>query len=162
MRRLLALGAGAMLITGCGGGGDGGGAAGDGSGANVDIASGALEGKVGGAAWTLAGARTNAFLSDDDKFWVDMYGQGTVTCGSMGEGNRLIVNVPTKVGAYRLSLNLNSTFVVVGTETDNLVATQGAIRVDEVTATSLRGGLNMTYDANNTVNGVFEATVCAE
>lgn len=128
----------------------------------MDIASSPLSGKVGGAAWTLAGARTNAFLSEGDNFGVDVYGQGTVTCDSTGQGNSLILNVPKKVGTYRLSLSLNSTFVVEGTETDNLVATQGAIRVDEVTATSLRGGVNMTYDASNSVNGVFEATICAQ
>lgn len=157
MKRVLVLGACALLTAACSGGDSG-----DGEGGSVDIASSPLTGKVGGAAWTLAGARTNAFLSDDDNFWVDMYGQGTVTCGSTGQGNSLIVNAPKKVGTYRLSLSLNSTFVVEGTETDNLVATQGAIRVDEVTATSLRGGINMTYDANNSVNGAFEATICAQ
>jgi hypothetical protein len=42
------------------------------------------------------------------------------------------------------------------------VATQGAIRVDEITSTFVRGGVTMTFDTNNSVSGEFQAVVCAE
>lgn len=152
MLRVLAVVTCALLLTACGSDGADGG--------KVDIASGPLSGKVGGSSWTLAGARTNASLSDDEQFWVDMYGAGTVTCDGSGQGNSLIVSVPRKVGSYRLNLDLNGTFVVGEGTPDNFISTEGAIRVDEVTASSLRGGLSMTYDASNSVSGDFEATVC--
>lgn len=156
MMRVFVLGALVLGLSGCSDDGS------SGDGAPVEIASGPLSGKVGGTAWTLTSARTSALLSDEQTFWVDMYGQGSSSCGDFGEGNSLILNVPKKVGTYRLSLALNATFVVDGAETQNLVATQGAIRVDEITETSLRGGVTMTYDAANSVSGGFDATICAE
>lgn len=148
-----------LALSGCGGadGDDD-----DESSGPVDIASGPLTGKVGGATWTLMSAQTDAFLSDEQTFWVDAYAQGPVACGAFGDGNRLILSVPKTVGTHRLSLALNATFVVEGAETDNLVATQGAIRVDEITSTTVRGGVTMTFDANNSVSGEFTAAVCAE
>jgi len=148
------MGACALLIVACGGGGE------DDDG-NLEIAKGPLTGKVGGASWTIAGARARASLSRDDSFWVDMYGVGTMTCQEAPEGNSLIVTAPKKIGTYQFNLNLNSTFVIhTQDETDNWATTNGVIRIDEVTATTLRGGLNMTYNASNSVNGEFQATIC--
>lgn len=150
------LGALILSLSGCGGGDDD-------DGASTPIASGNLTGKVGGMSWTLASAQTDAFLSDSDGFWVDLYSEPVTACGAFGGGNSLILNVPPKVGSYPLSITLNGTFVVdAGGTTDNLVATQGRLRVDEVTSAMLRGGLSMTYDGNNSVSGDFEAVVCAD
>jgi hypothetical protein len=154
VKRILGLGAMMLALSGCSSdSGDGGGSA--------SIASGPLTGKVGGASWTFAGAKTDAFLSDDQTFWVDVYAQAVSGCNGAASGNQLILNVPKQVGTRQLSLQLNATFVVEGAETQNLIATQGAIRVDEITATTLRGGVTMTYDANNSVSGDFDATICA-
>ena len=72
----------------------------------------------------------------------------------------MILTVPNKVGSHALSLMLNGTFVLDNANQDNLVATQGTIRVDEITDTSLRGGVTMTYDDANSISGEFEAKVC--
>ncbi len=142
-----------LLLVGCGGGDD----AGDGG---AGIADAPLSGKVGGLDWTLATAQTDAFLSDDQNFWVDVYATAPASeCGAPAPGNSLILNVPRKIGSYPLSLQRNGTFVVESTS-DNLVATQGSLRVDEVTSTTLRGGVSMTYDSHNSVSGSFEAVVC--
>lgn len=141
-----------LLLAGCSDSGDGGGSA--------AIANGKLTGKVGGASWTLGGAQTDAFFSDTTKFWVDLYSAAAPGCGSQGSGSRVILNVPNKVGTHSLSLQLNGTFALDNADQDNLVATEGAIRVDEITATLIRGGVTMTFDAANSISGEFDATIC--
>lgn len=59
-----------------------------------------------------------------------------------------------------MSLSRNMTFVVG--DSDNLIATNGRIVVDEVTATTVKGGLVASYDGSNEVNGRFEVTICPE
>lgn len=149
------MGALCLLLAGCGSDGDGG----DGGGSTA-IASGKLAGKVGGSSWTLAAAQTDAFFSDDIEFWVNLYSAAPSGCGSTAPGNNVILTVPNKVGSHALSLQLNGTFVLDNANHDNLVATQGTIRVDEITDTLLRGGVTMTYDDANSISGEFEATIC--
>lgn len=144
-----------LLLAGCGSDGD------DGKrGGSATIASGKLAGKVGGTSWTLAAAQTNAFFSDDTEFWVDLYSAAPSGCGSSAPGHNVILTVPNKVGSHALSLQLNGTFVIDNAAQDNLGATQGTIRVDEITDTLLRGGVSMTYDDANSISGEFEATIC--
>lgn len=150
------MGALCLLLAGCGDSGDDGN---DGSG-SATIASSKLAGKVGGMSWTLAAAQTDAFFSDSTEFWVDLYSAAPTGCGSTAPGNSVILTVPKKVGSHALSLQLNGTFVVDNANQDNLVATEGAIRVDEITDTLLRGGVTMTFDAANSISGEFEATIC--
>jgi hypothetical protein len=153
--RIWQLGVLVLSLSGCGSDGDG-------DNASTQIASGNLTGKVGGVSWTLASAQTDAFLSDSDGFWVDLYAEPVAGCDAFGNGNSLILNVPPKVGSYPFGARLNGTFVVdVSGTTDNLIATQGLLRVDEVTSAIVRGGVSMTYDGDNTVSGDFEAVVCA-
>lgn len=155
MTRAVLLGALCLLLVGCGDdGGDGGG------GGSASIASGNLTGKVGGMSWTLAAAQTDAFLSDETSFWMDLYAAAPPACGSSGSGHSVILTVPKKVGSYALSFQLNGTFVLDNASQDNLIATDGSLRVDEVTDTLVRGGVAMTYDAANSINGEFQATIC--
>ena len=156
MKRVLIAGVLSLVLVGCGDDGEG-----DGDGGSTSIASGPLTGKVGGMSWTFASAQTNAFLSDEESFWVDVYSAPVTSCDDFGAGDALIIAVPKRVGTQRLDLNLNGTFVVEGnSQPENYVATNGAVRVDEVTSTSVRGGLSMTYDENNSVSGEFEAMIC--
>ena len=154
MTKAVLLGALCLLLAGCGSGDD---ANDTGS---AMIASGTLTGKVGGASWTLAAAQTDSFLSDDTEFWVDLYSAAPTGCGSQGTGNSVILTVPNKLGSHALSLQLNGTFVLDNAAQDNLVATDGAIRVDEIADTRIRGGVSMTFDAANSISGEFEATIC--
>lgn len=154
MRSGFSLGVLVLALSGCGSSGDGG--------DSTPIAKGALTGKVGGASWTVASAQTDAFLSDQDGLWLELYAEPVASCGAFGNGNSLILNVPPKVGSYSFGNKLNGTFVIESASgSDNLVATQGSLRVDEVTSALLRGGVSMTFDADNSVSGEFEAVVCA-
>jgi hypothetical protein len=138
---------------------------GDGGGGSGEIASHELSGKIAGQSWNVAHAETDPFFDDDEELWVDLYGQpATEACGSNEpDGSKLILSVPRRAGEYPLSLQRNGTFVIQTTDgTDNLVGTEGSLRVDEVTSTTLRGGVSIEYDADNSVSGVFEVTICAE
>jgi hypothetical protein len=138
---------------------------GDDGSASIAIAEGSLSGKVGGQSWTVASAESNAFLSNADELWVDLYAQPTTTaCGSDSpRGNSLILKVPRQPGDYQLSFQRNGTFVIeTPSGTDNLVGTEGRLRVDEVTATTVRAGVAIEFDADNSVSGEFEAVICAE
>jgi hypothetical protein len=79
---------------------------------------------------------------------------GTVTLA------HLIVAIPKAPGEYEMSLQRNMTFVVG--DSNNLIATKGRIVVDEVTTTTVQGGLVAEYDGSNQVNGRFEVTICPE
>jgi hypothetical protein len=152
MKRLIAVVVlGAEL--GCGGGSSGGGA---GAPSNQ-----ALTGKIGGMPWTFHTAESDAFLSDDKNFWVDAYAASFTPCTNAGpfDSDRLILTVPKTVGTHALSLALNETFYSAADST-NLVATSGTIVVDSVTATTITGALKFAYNADNSADGVFEATIC--
>jgi hypothetical protein len=142
-----------LLLAGCGGGGDDGGG-------SATIANAKLAGKVGGMGWTLAAAQTDAFFSDATNFWVDLYSEAPSGCSRSAPGSHVILKVPNKVGSHALSLVLNGTFVIDNANQDNLVATKGTIRVDEITDTSLRAGLTMTFDDANSISGELEAKIC--
>ncbi|HET9929781.1 MAG TPA: hypothetical protein VFQ35_03805, partial [Polyangiaceae bacterium] len=73
----------------------------------------------------------------------------------------VIVQLPRAPGTYSLSLQRNATFAIQrSTTTDNLVATKGKLVIDEVTATTIKGGAYIEYNAENSVNGTFEASIC--
>jgi hypothetical protein len=148
MRRILLV----AMLAACGGGG------GDDDG--DDIPATTLAGTVGGEPWTFVAGDTDAFLSEgEDDFFALLYAGPFTPCGfDAPSGNHLIVSVPKEPGEYPLSLSLNMTFVVG--ESDNLVATDGVIVVDEVTDTTIRGGLLASFDADNEVAGQFDLTIC--
>jgi hypothetical protein len=120
-----------------------------------------LSGTVGGQAWTFVAGDTDAFLSEgESEFFASLYAATFTPCGfDTPTGDFLIVSVPKEVGEYDFSLSLNMTFAV---GSDNLVATDGRIIVDEVTATTVRGGLVGDFDGDNHVNGQFELTICTQ
>jgi hypothetical protein len=140
-----------MALVGC--------AADDGS---PELADTMLAGKVGGQTWTFAAGHTSAFLSEGEPdFFATLYPMTFTTCGfSEPAGNHLIASIPKQPGEYPMSLSRNMTFVVG--DSNNLIATTGKIVVDEVTATTIKGGLVATYDGQNEVNGRFEIAICPE
>jgi hypothetical protein len=130
------------------------------------IASTPLSGKINGKEWTFQSGQTDAFLSDGDpNFWTALYAETFPACEGIPDHQEpeLILNIPRQAGTYRLSLALNATFAFErGTESENLVATKGKLVVDEVTSTQIRAGAFVEYDANNSVNGQFQVSVCAD
>jgi hypothetical protein len=148
---------GLLVSTGCGGGDDG-----NKNSSNVTISSQQLTGRIGGQAWSLGTAQSDSFLSTSDQFWVDMYAETIAACDSSARpsgSNSLIANLPKTAGSYDMSLALNATFFI-SSSNDNLVATTGRIQIDSVTATTITGGMNVTYNADNSLDGQFQATIC--
>lgn len=158
--RTIGLACGIVLFAlGCSGGDEGD----DGGGNDVAITDAPLSGTVGGEPWTVARAGTDFFLSEGEPdYWTDLYASPGSACesNSLDDGNHLILQAPREPGEYPLSLSYNATFVIVGDVTDNLVATTGRVVIDEVTSSVIRGGAYLRYDADNTVNGRFEITIC--
>lgn len=156
----LCLGLGALcLVSACGGEG------GDDSGAStVPIASTVLAGVVGGEPWALDHAETSVFLSEGETtFFVTAYAEPGTPCElrPAPTRNELILLVPKAPGEYQLGSAINVTFVVdPGGVNTNLIGARGRLVVDQVTATSVRGGAAIEYNAQNQVNGQFEITVC--
>lgn len=133
-----------------------------GCGTDYDVATTPLAGTVGGQPWTFVAGHTNAFLSEgEDDFFATLYPAQFTACGSSEpSGSHLIVSVPKAVGDYDMGPQLNMTFVVGSS--DNLIAFDGRIIVDEVTATKVVGGLHGEFDGDNEVNGRFEISICAQ
>lgn len=130
---------------------------------DVSVADQPLQGQINGQAWTIGSATTNDFLSDEETIWVDAHLAPDVACtGFPVSGERgLIINVPREVGTYMFDLSLNMTFVYkVDGESNNNVATDGVIIVEEITDTQITASLRGTFDGDNTVEGRFVAELC--
>jgi hypothetical protein len=124
-----------------------------------------LAGVVGGQPWALGMAETDVFLSDVDSFFADFYSETVAPCAGailLPATHHLIMHVPTEIGSYDLSFERTASFVVVEQSGSpvSYVTYQGRIVVDEITASVVRGGINLDYDGDNNVNGRFELAVC--
>lgn len=133
--------------------------AGCGSG-SATISSQPLSGKIGGQPWTLVTAETNSVPLSPTQYSVNAYSESFTPCSGTASGttDSLILNFPMAVGTYAVTLNLNQTFYIP--PSDNLIATSGTIVISEVTATTISGGANFAYNADNSVDGQFQATIC--
>lgn len=131
-----------------------------GCGSSIEIADTPLAGTVAGQPWTFVTGETNAFLSDGEPdFFAEMYAGAFTACSGIAPaGPHLILSVPKEPGEYEFGLSLNMTFYADGA---NLIATEGAIRVDAVTATTITGGVHGVFDGDNEVDGVFTLAICA-
>jgi hypothetical protein len=137
-------------------------ASGCGSGAgSTAISSQPLSGKVGGQPWTLATAETDSVLSTASLYTVDAYAETFTACTGTASvtANAVFLNFPNAVGNYAVTLDLNQTFYVAATN-DNFIATSGEIVISAITATTITGGASFAYDADNSINGQFQATLC--
>jgi hypothetical protein len=132
-----------------------------GGGGGVEIVDTPLAGTVGGAPWTFVTGDTDAFLSEGEPdYFTSLYASTFTPCGfSPTSENHLIVQLPMAPGEYAFSLSGNNmTFAIA--PSDNLVTFNGKIVIDEVTATTVTGGLYGRYNSANEVNGRFTATIC--
>jgi hypothetical protein len=155
MRRTLAGTLGAALLAllgavGCGG-----------SSGNAAIATTPLAGKIGGQAWTLGTAETDSFLTTATAFDVSLYSDTFTACsGQSSQDSYLSLNVPKMPGDYTIAIQGDSTAVFVTGGSTNLVASSGHLVVDSVTSTTVTGGVNVSFNADNSVDGQFTATIC--
>ena len=131
-------------------------------GANTPIAAAPLSGTVAGQPWTVTVVEAES-LPEETEFSATAYAESVTACQSTGFGNKpsLVLAIPKAPGDYPLGFDtlLFGTFFNPANN-DNLVATNGHIVVESVTATQITGGAAITYDAANTVNGKFTATIC--
>jgi hypothetical protein len=120
-----------------------------------------LAGTVGGQTWTFQAGQTNAFLSEGEPdFFATFYPVAFDECGfSEPSGPHIIVAIPKAPGEYEMDFSRNMTFVA---DDDNLVTFDGKIVIDEVTTTTVRGGLAGSYDFDNEVSGTFEIAICED
>jgi hypothetical protein len=148
--RILCLGL-AALAPGCGSGGGG----------STVISTQPLAGKIGGQPWTWMTGETDPYLSTASAYWVDAYAESFTPCtGSPSTSeNRLIMSLPMAIGNYPLSLQFNQTFYIAAGN-DNLAATSGEIDITDLSATTITGGAKFAYNADNSVDGQFEVTIC--
>ena len=78
-----------------------------------------------------------------------------------GGGAPVILNIPTTVGTRSFGLQLNGTFVVPGADgPENLATLNGKVVVDAITDTTITGGVRMSYDSANSIDGRFEVMIC--
>jgi hypothetical protein len=155
MMKLKTLAALAVALTACAGDDDGGG------GGGVEILDTPLAGMVAGQPWTFVAGDTDAYLSEGEPdYFTSLYAETFTACSfSPASSNHLIVQLPRVPGEYPFSINGgNMTFAIA--PSDNLVTFNGKIVIDEVTATTVTGGLYGRYNTANEVNGRFTATIC--
>ncbi len=157
MRRTMAGTVAAALLTllgvvGCASSNDNGGSA--------AIAMTPLAGKIGGQSWSLGTAETDSFLSDSTTFFVSMYSDTFTACtGSSTQENYFSPIIPNTPGDYPLnSQGFTATFVVGGSQ--NFFATSGHLVIDQVTSTTVTGGINASASSDNAIDGQFTLTVC--
>lgn len=148
MRQLLIVAVLSSLAAGCG--------------QDIEITDAPLAGVVAGANWEFAAGHTSAFLTDDDEFFAVLYDQAVEPCSFGPQVSHLIVSVPMELGDHGFGPRLNMTFVEFeGDSTPlNLIATDGAISVLDITADTIVAGLHGIYDDDNEVDGMFEITIC--
>jgi hypothetical protein len=118
-----------------------------------------LAGYVSGQPWDFVAGSTDGFLSEgEDNFFAVFYPQQYTACGiSEPNAPHLIVAVPKTIGDYSMNLSRNMTFV---DGNDNRIAVDGRIVVDDITATTVTGGMHGKYDFDNEVSGQFTLTIC--
>jgi hypothetical protein len=154
----------AFGLGACGGGGDGGAGVGN---LGAPISNQTLSGKIDGQPWTFVAGETDSSLSQgSDKLFATLFDQPiTTACTGFDppdSDHRLILNIPKAVGTYALSLSLNQTFSysdASGTS-QNDIATSGVLQVTNLTDTTLQGGVRMQFGSNDSVEGMFQITVC--
>lgn len=139
----------------------------DGDGGSVAIATTPLSGRVGGQAWTFVSGATDPFLSEGKPtLFTTLYAEALAGCNGFPSSTlpEVLIQLPREPGSYPLSLARNATFAVPSAsgEIDNLVATKGELVIEEVTATTIKGGARIEFDSNNSVNGTFQAAICTE
>ena len=136
-------------------------AGGCGSGGSTTISSQPLSGKIGGQPWTFMTGETDSVQLTANQYSVDAYGESFTPCTGSASltADALFLNFPMAVGNYAVTLQLNQTFYVAATG-DNLIAHSGEIDITDINATTITGGANFAFDANNSVDGQFQATIC--
>jgi hypothetical protein len=150
MTRLRAL-IGSCALMACGGGAGGG----------PGISSQVLSGRIGGKAWTFGTGEAHVTVGDNTQFLTAAYAGSFVPCtdATPFDTDKVLLAFPRMPGSYAVTALLSQTFFSADTKA-NVAATSGALVIDAVTVTTIRGAARFSYDADNAVDGQFTATIC--
>ena len=141
----------AALAGGCGGGGG-----------STTISSQPLSGMIDGQPWTFMTGETNSSLSTASQYWVDAYAESFTPCtgNASSTADELLLSLPTAAGDFRSPRNSPKPSIIPPRRTTTSAPAAVQINVTAVTATTITGGARFAYDANNSVDGQFEVTIC--
>jgi hypothetical protein len=126
-----------------------------------------LAGTVNGQPWMFVDGETDFFLSSNpgDHFFAILYDTPVVASCTVADPplskGHLILEIPKMPGVYARG----GTFVFPDPTTgrdDNDIATTGTLEVTSVSSTQITGGVKMSFDAKNTVDGQFTISVCQQ
>jgi hypothetical protein len=131
------------------------------------------QGQIEGDAWTFSAGK--AFLTEDQEgniiYSVNMYSDqetaGTSdVCRLFGaDFDEIFFSIPTEVGVYELSFDLNSSSSRTATLFDrentlNVIVSDGAIEIIAVTETQVTGRMDIKSGSDNFINGNFTLDIC--
>jgi hypothetical protein len=151
----------AVGLGGCGGGSGTGGSS---------ISSQPLSGMIDGQPWAFVAGQTDAFLSSTGtNFFANLFDMALdMPCTELqpaGATRSLILNIPKAVGHYSITAALNQTLAyqdpsIPNNGFQNDIAYSGELDVTELTATTIKGGVEMSSGTKDSVDGQFEITLC--
>jgi hypothetical protein len=123
------------------------------------ISSQPMSGKIGGQPWTFKNGQTLGTAIEAYR----VYASGTSFTPCAGEFpfemDQVILTVPEKVGSYDLTLLFNQSLASAATGA-TYIATRGKLVVESITATTIKGAAKLEGNADNYLDGTFEATIC--
>jgi hypothetical protein len=122
------------------------------------IATTAASGMIAGTPFSVGTRFMNVSDGDLD---VDLLPVAAADCTldeTDGKYPFIIFFVPAQVGMYQLGDSHTVTFV--DKPSNNLIVTQGIVQIDELTATTVRGGLHVFNSEFGEVNGRIDGQLC--
>jgi len=142
-------------------------------GADYNFVEQVAQGVIEGDDWTLGSGTASATEDQDGNkiYSVNMYSaQETMqdACGFFGaDFDKIFFSIPTEVGVYALSFDLSSfsgrTATLYDNETGlNVIASDGAIEIVEVTETQVIGKVDIRSGTDNNINGNFTLDLCSD
>ncbi|WP_281325059.1 hypothetical protein [Polyangium sp. 6x1] len=149
--RLGILALGTTLLAACGGG------------FSVDdIEDHAPEGTVAGASWAMKSA---VVTDDGDRFSVSLFPVEVMACDKFASSDtQILFSAPKTAGEYPLKLELtdlngSQTITFVTAPGQNVIASEGILNVESVSADKVTIGL-LAEAEENTINGRFTTSIC--
>lgn len=132
----------------------------------IDFATTPLAGTINGAPWTFEGGGTDAFLSDEDGFFTDFFGEAEAdVCNPTGTtAPRILTQLPTEVGEVRMGFSNNLTFSYEDENGDlqnDVAVSGGGFRIDEIDEAggTISGAIKASTNGHE-VDGEFTVTIC--
>ncbi|MDI1476276.1 hypothetical protein [Polyangium sp. y55x31] len=127
-----------------------------------DIEDHAPQGTVAGASWTMKSA---VVTDDGERLSVSLFPVEVTACDAFASSDtEILFSAPKKAGEYPLKLELtdlngSQTITFVTAPGQNVVASEGILNVESISAEKVTIGLLAEAD-ENTINGRFTSSIC--